>query len=653
MPHKQNAELEIFARASHPQRVSPVQELDHGQVDDRARDGSLQALWQLFFQVLPYLSSLLRSFNDWYAARSLRGPNFASPQETSLDAGSPQQECRPIILEEPRLRAYPRDFCAPLLQATLKGDWRAAKAFLKQHPCCVREPITKEQGTALHYAAAAKRTRFVKELLKLMTPSDLELKTTEGWTALCFAAQSEKVRIAQEMVKMNKKLPYLRTNQGATPLQMAASLGRKSMASYLFSVTPFEQLASGERVELFLATISTDLYDIALQILNKDPKLATAEAGYGWKALEEFAKKPDAIGSKSFSGLFNKALLKALGRQLVEGVWKKFEKLSDHEEFSSTSHDNHMVDLLVEATKQGNVEFLILLLRSCNPDLIWQLVDRKRGSLFHIAISYRQESVFTLIHELGTLKDSIANYSLENNNNMLHLAAQLAPSDRLNLISGPALQIQREYLWFKELKKIVPPSHVNEKNSDGETPGDLFIRTHKELRNDAERWIKDKANSCMIVATLIATVVFTAIFTVPGGNNQESGTPIFLESNWFMLFFISNALAFISSSTSILIFLSMLTSRYTEEDFRKWLPMGLVVGLILLFLCILGMVGAFSATCFLVYQSKTIKIPIFITALASVPIILFVLLHYELWLDIIRSAYLSRFLFWQRKRRLF
>ena len=34
-------------------------------------------------------------------------------------------------------------------------------------------------------------------------------------------------------------------------------------------------------------------------------------------------------------------------------------------------------------------------------------------------------------------------------NNLLHLAARLAPSSKLNLISGAALQIQRELQWFK------------------------------------------------------------------------------------------------------------------------------------------------------------------------------------------------------------
>lgn len=191
------------------------------------------------------------------------------------------------------------------------------------------------------------------------------------------------------------------------------------------------------------------------------------------------------------------------------------------------------------------------------------------------------------------------------------------------------------------------------RNSKGETPKDLFTKTHADLQKAGEKWMKDTANSCMLVATLIATVVFAAVFTVPGGNNQEKGTPIFLESNWFMVFFLSDAMALISSSTSILMFLSILTSRYTENDFLKSLPARLVFGLTSLFISIVGMVVAFSAACFLAYKSKTAWVPTIIIASAGVPIILFVVLHHDLWIDIIRSTYWSRSLFRPPKQRLF
>lgn len=54
--------------------------------------------------------------------------------------------------------------------------------------------------------------------------------------------------------------------------------------------------------------------------------------------------------------------------------------------------------------------------------------------------------MFSLIYELGAMRDIIAGFLDEKNNNMLHLVGQLAPPDRLNIVSGAALQMQRELL---------------------------------------------------------------------------------------------------------------------------------------------------------------------------------------------------------------
>jgi hypothetical protein len=103
---------------------------------------------------------------------------------------------------------------------------------------------------------------------------------------------------------------------------------------------------------------------------------------------------------------------------------------------------------MFEAAKVGNVEFLIELTHSY-PDLLWQL-DETKMSIFHNAILSRQESMFNLIYEIGGNKDTLAAYAnSETKDNMLHLAGQLAPSHQLNIVSGVALQMQRELLWFK------------------------------------------------------------------------------------------------------------------------------------------------------------------------------------------------------------
>lgn len=196
-------------------------------------------------------------------------------------------------------------------------------------------------------------------------------------------------------------------------------------------------------------------------------------------------------------------------------------------------------------------------------------------------------------------------------------------------------------------------SYVNIKNKDGKTARDLFSKSHKELVKDGEKWMKDTATSSMLVATLIATVVFAAAFTAPGGNNSGTGTPIFQREKWFTIFVISDAVALFSSTISIIMFLSILTSRYTEEDFLWSLPSRLMFGLTALFISIATMVLAFSAIFFLAYDHRLKWIPTLIISLGCLLVLLFVLLHYRLWFDTIRSTFFARFLFRPHKRRLY
>ena len=200
---------------------------------------------------------------------------------------------------------------------------------------------------------------------------------------------------------------------------------------------------------------------------------------------------------------------------------------------------------------------------------------------------------------------------------------------------------------------IVLPSLLMTKNSKNQTPWDLFTTQHENLRRDGEKWMKDTANNCMLVATLITTVVFAAAFTVPGGSHQATGIAIFHKAKWFRVFFISDAIALVSSSSSILMFLSILTSRFAEMDFLWSLPLKLVFGLTTLFISIVGMLVAFSATCFLVFKSEMAWFPIVIITLAVVAIILFLWLHLPLCVDIIRSTFFSRSLFRHVKRNSF
>ncbi|XP_058759390.1 uncharacterized protein LOC131632670 [Vicia villosa] len=135
----------------------------------------------------------------------------------------------------------------------------------------------------------------------------------------------------------------------------------------------------------------------------------------------------------------------------------------------------------------------------------------------------------------------------------------------------------------------MPPEQIESINSENFTAQELFSKEHEKLREKGEEWMKKTAESCMLISTVIATGVFTAATSLPGGTNDDTGKPNYLSKTSFLVFAISDALALVSSSTAILIFLSILVSRYREYDFYKSLPLKLVFGLITLFISIASM----------------------------------------------------------------
>ncbi|KAJ0681525.1 putative ankyrin repeat-containing domain, PGG domain, ankyrin repeat-containing domain superfamily [Helianthus annuus] len=342
-------------------------------------------------------------------------------------------------------------------------------------------------------------------------------------------------------------------------------------------------------------------------------------------------------------------LVKLLLEKLDQMPKKQIEKenKSDTENKIKTNPSR----VLFLATKMGNTRFIIELIR-IYPDVIWK-VDDKGKTIFHLAIKRRQEKIYNLLYEIGAMKDLITPIKDKKGNNMLHMVAKSAKQTRFQSVSGVALQMQRELLWFKEVENMIPPQHRQRKNAAGETPRDLFTKKHADLVTKGENWMKDTASQCMVVATLIATIAFAAAFTLPGGYNQNTGIPFFRKEPALIIFVISDAVSLISSSTSVLIFLSILTSRYAEHDFLTSLPNKLMTGLATLFLSIVTMMVAFSASFFVLYNKKLQWVPITITGLAGMPVIIFAILQFRLLGDVFDSTYRSRFLFKPKKRVLY
>ncbi|KAJ6374732.1 hypothetical protein OIU78_030251 [Salix suchowensis] len=197
---------------------------------------------------------------------------------------------------------------APLYQAAMKGDWEKADVFIKSHPGAINVRITKEMDTILHIAAAAKHNNFVEEVIRSMTPTDLALRNKYNNTALCYAAASGVTKIAEMMVGKNGNLPMMRNYKGVTPLHIAALFGHKDMVWYLYSVTSDECLTRDDYIGLLIATINTDLFDVALSIIQHQPELAIQRDLNGETALHVLARKSSAFASKSGLGIWHRVI---------------------------------------------------------------------------------------------------------------------------------------------------------------------------------------------------------------------------------------------------------------------------------------------------------------------------------------------------------
>ncbi|KAK3220228.1 hypothetical protein Dsin_014198 [Dipteronia sinensis] len=305
--------------------------------------------------------------------------------------------------------------------------------------------------------------------------------------------------------------------------------------------------------------------------------------------------------------------------------------------------------IMVSAVK-GGIEEIIRTLFLHFPDLMSVRLMPERNIL-QAAIEYRQVKIVNIIKEIHpSATKNLSSYEIESKNTTLHLVGKLAPSFKLFSVSGAALQMQRELQWFKEVENITFPYQREWKNENNETAKDVFRKEHKELAEQGEKWMKDTANSCMLVSTLIATVLFAAAFTVPGGNINDNGNPIFLRTKAFTIFAISDALGLFSSLTSLLMFLAILTARYAVEDFLKSLPKKLIIGLGSLFFAIAAMIIAFGAALTIVLSERWNWVYVPITLLASFPVAIFVMLQLPLFIQMVRSTYgASIFFHWPSK----
>ncbi|XP_031282121.1 uncharacterized protein LOC116140663 isoform X2 [Pistacia vera] len=132
----------------------------------------------------------------------------------------------------------------------------------EEEPVLVINSTSSSEGdTALHIAAAARHTGFVKKLLEQMQMEDLTIKNNVGNTAFFLAAASGEVDIAEAMMEKNGDLVMIRGEDDMLPLHKAALMGNEEMVEYLYQATGYKLLDhDNDLIELLVNLINRRLY---------------------------------------------------------------------------------------------------------------------------------------------------------------------------------------------------------------------------------------------------------------------------------------------------------------------------------------------------------------------------------------------------------
>ncbi|KAJ6995463.1 hypothetical protein NC653_018051 [Populus alba x Populus x berolinensis] len=289
---------------------------------------------------------------------------------------------------------------------------------------------------------------------------------------------------------------------------------------------------------------------------------------------------------------------------------------------------------LFTATRRGTEKIAKLIIR-LHPQAIDQR-DEMNRSILDVAVMYRQKKIFDYVKQQEIPFARLRRVVDNSNNSLLHHVADVIQNSGVTK-PGPALQLQEELQWFEQVREVIPDHYVPLLNDDGKTARECFEISHKEQLKKAQKWIKETSQSCSTVAALVATVVFAAAYTVPGGSD-ENGKPNFINSPYFVIFTVSDVVSLASSLTSLVVFLSLLTSPIELQDFHISLPRKLIVGFTFLFFSVITTMLSFGATILILIQSERKLTTLLLSIASFLPVLVFGIMQFRLYVSFMGST---------------
>ncbi|XAR54038.1 hypothetical protein NMG60_11029019 [Bertholletia excelsa] len=252
------------------------------------------------------------------------------------------------------------------------------------------------------------------------------------------------------------------------------------------------------------------------------------------------------------------------------------------------------IDLLIQATEHGICEMVTEILQQL-PNAA-TVLDKNGRNILHVAAQRKNVTLYTYLKKtLNHTHKMLADVDY-NGNTILHFAANNHYYPQT--ITGPLFSMIWDVFWFKLVEKDCHPTLLShEDDVQKKTAKELFDENHFDLKEKAATTAKDMNNGFMIVSTLIGAINFAALFTIPGGFDQDNGEPIFLtkakdkeqEIRLFVIYVVGSlGASLVALATQV----SIQLSQTDTNDFLVCFPLKYIITVTALYAAACFSIGA-------------------------------------------------------------
>ncbi|XP_075113005.1 uncharacterized protein LOC107796164 isoform X2 [Nicotiana tabacum] len=451
-------------------------------------------------------------------------------------------------------------------------------------------------------------------ILDPLSIKDLETANSCGDTPLHEAARFGKRNMVEMILRKEKDLVFLPNNLGETPLYVAAASGEKEIFTLLANFD-FNKLTMkrNDGKNVLHAAVAHDCYGIPPRYIES--KLGGNQTQTGTKIIrvERLSFTESLLGNSWLQEIDEAKQKHILALILAKMLVKNYD----------WNYSTQMPSPLIQASKL-KVDELVVEIVQMHPEAVENL-DELGRNIMHIAAEHKDRFLFDYLLKTVPSRNRMLADVDRQGNTILHYAANVgtpfftsttdltksnvgtpfststtghtksnvgtpfftSTTDHTRSICCvmAVLMMMWGMLWFNYIKYNLHPRLRDVKNSDGLKAEEIFERNHLRVRKEAETSVRELSNSMLVLSTLLCTINFAAIFTVPGGFEENTGLPILLDKVqqelWMLMFYLGAAL--FSSVFTMGTLLSFLLCKFYSNDFYISLPTKIIIAIISVF----------------------------------------------------------------------